>query len=216
MSNKMGISAVILVGRSTRMGRDKALLELGHQTFISRLAQELSICDEVFVSGPSGRDYSGYGLKMVEDECQGIGPIEGIRQSLRHAAADHVFVCACDMPFVRREMILYLAGFLTSDYEAYVFRNEGRIHPLCGIYNRTVLPVAGEMIAAGKYRMMELLSAVRTRYVDFAGSGLAGEMLANINTPEEYAKIMCYYSRPICNQVLAHHACMNETGSDCR
>ena len=39
MSDKTGLSGVILVGPSTRMGRDKALLELGHQTFISRLAQ---------------------------------------------------------------------------------------------------------------------------------------------------------------------------------
>lgn len=189
MSNKTGLSAAILVGRSTRMGRDKALLELGDQTFIGRLAQELSVCDEVFVSGPPGKDYSGYGLKMVEDEHQGIGPMEGIRQSLRHAAANHVFICACDMPFVRREMILYLAGFISSDYDAYVFRNEGRIHPLCGIYNRTVLPIAQEMIAEGKYRVMELLSNVRTRYVDLGGSTFYGEGLANINTPEDYARI---------------------------
>ena len=189
MSNKTGLSAVILVGRSTRMGRDKALLELGGQTFVSRLAQELSVCDEVFVSGPSGRDYSGYGLKVVEDEHQGIGPMEGIRQSLRHAASDHVFICACDMPFVRREMIQYLAGFISPDHDACVFRSEGRVHPLCGIYSRTALPVAEEMIAEGKYRMMELLSRVRTRYVDLSGSGLAGEALANINTPEDYARI---------------------------
>ena len=189
MSNKTGLSAVILVGRSTRMGRDKALLELGGQTFISRLAQEFSVCDEVFVSGPSGRDYSGYGLKVVEDEHQGIGPMEGIRQSLRHAASDHVFICACDMPFVRREMIRYLAGFISPDCDACVFRSEGRVHPLCGIYSRTALPVAEEMIAEGKYRMMELLSRVRTRYVDLSGSGLAGEALANINTPEDYARI---------------------------
>ena len=184
MGNITGLSAAILVGgRSTRMGRDKALLELGHQTFISRLAQELSVCDEVFVSGPSGKDYSKFGLKLVEDEHQGIGPIEGIRQSLRHAAAEHVFICACDMPFVRSGMILYLAGFVSPNYDACVFRNGGRVHPLCGIYSRTALPVAQEMIADGRYRMMELLSGVRTRYVDLEGGGFAGETLANINTP---------------------------------
>ena len=115
--------------------------------------------------------------------------MEGIRQSLRHAAANHVFICACDMPFVRREMVVYLAGFISSNYDAYVFNNEGRIHPLCGIYSRAVLPVAQAMIAEGRYRMMDLLSSVRTRYVDFSGSSLPGEMLANINTPEDYARI---------------------------
>ena len=189
MSQKTGLSAAILVGRSTRMGRDKALLELGHQTFISRLAQELSVCDEVFVSGPAGKDYSGYGLRVVEDEHPRIGPMEGIRQSLRHAAAERVFICACDMPFVRSEMILHLAGCISPDDDACVFHSEGRIHPLCGIYRRTALPVVQQMIAAGRYRVMELLSSVRTRYVDVAGSGFAPEALSNINTPEDYARI---------------------------
>ena len=38
----MNLSAAILIGRSTRMGRDKALLELNHQTFLGRLVEELA------------------------------------------------------------------------------------------------------------------------------------------------------------------------------
>ena len=97
--------------------------------------------------------------------------------------------CACDMPLVRREMILYLAGFISSDYDVWVFCNKGKIHPLCGIYSRTVLPVAQAMIAEGRYHMMDLLSSVKTRYVDFGDSGLPREMLSNINTQEDYARI---------------------------
>ena len=37
-----------------------------------------------------------------------------IRQSLRHARADHVFICGVDMPFVKKEMIRFLAEFISS------------------------------------------------------------------------------------------------------
>ena len=189
MSNKTGLSAVILVGRSTRMGRDKALLELDHQTFMDRLARELSICDEVFVCAPLGREYPDCRLRVIPDEQQGIGPMEGIRQSLRHAAADHVFICACDMPFVSREMIAYLSGCVSPDFDACVFRHGDRIHPLCGIYGKTALPAVQKLISEGRYRMMDLLSSIRTHYVEIAEGGFPPETLDNINTPADYARI---------------------------
>lgn len=181
------LSAAILVGRSTRMGRDKALLVFNRQTFIDHLIQELSGCREVFISSVIKTDYPDYGLKTVPDEIMDFGPIEGIRQSLRHAEADYVFICAYDMPFVRREMIEYLAELVSADFDAWVFRDEERVHPMCGIYSRRVLPAAQQMIAEDRHRLMDLLSRVRTRYVEIGRFG--GKALSNINTPEEYAEL---------------------------
>ena len=189
MESNMNLSAAILIGQSTRMGRDKALLMLNGQTFVGRLAGELSFCDEVFISTTLEYDYSEFGLKVVTDENHGIGPIEGIKQSLRHARSDYVFICAVDMPFVRREMVQYLAEFISSDYDAIVFRDGDRIHPLCGIYSRTVLPVAQEMISEGRYRLMDLLSRVRTKYADIDTGRFGSKSLLNINTPEDYLDV---------------------------
>ena len=182
------LSAAILVGRSTRMGRDKALLVFNRQTFIDHLIRELSGCREVFISSVIKTEYPDYGLRTVPDEIRDFGPVEGIRQSLRHAKTDYVFICAYDMPFVRREMIEYLAGFVSADFDAWVFRDEERIHPMCGIYSRRVLPAAQQMIAEDRHRLTELLSRVRTKYVEIGEFGR--EALSNINTPEEYAELV--------------------------
>lgn len=189
MDIKKNLSAAILVGRSTRMGRDKAMLTLDKQTFIGHLARELSGCHEVFISSVFDSDYSDYGLRMFVDEYPHVGPMEGIRQSLRHADTDYVFICAVDMPFVRREMVEYLAKFISSDHDAWVFRDKDRIHPLCGIYSRTVLPVAVKLIGEGSYRMMGLLANIRTQYIDISTGGFFPETLRNINTPEDYRAI---------------------------
>ena len=186
----MNLSAAILVGQSTRMGRDKALLMLNRRTFIEHLARELSVCEEVFISAAAPRSYSDYGLEVLVDEHQGIGPIEGIRHSLLHACSDYVFFCAVDMPFVCREMILYLSEFISSDYDAYVFCEKDKVHPLCGIYSKAALPACEELIEEGQYRMMSLLSRIRTKYVNIETSCFGPDRLRNINTPEDYQAIL--------------------------
>jgi molybdopterin-guanine dinucleotide biosynthesis protein A len=168
------------------MGRDKALLKLNRQTFIGHLAQELSGCREVFISSCIERDYSAAGLQVLVDERKDVGPMEGIRQALRHASTNHVFVCAVDMPFIRRDMVEYLANRISSEDDACVFRDGERIHPLCGIYSSTALPFMERLMAAERHRMMELLSLMQTKYVDISSAGFARRMLSNINTPEDY------------------------------
>ena len=188
MDIQRDLSAVILVGgHSSRMGRDKAFLRLERQTFIAHLAQELSGCREVFISTCEDRDYSDTGLKVLVDERQDFGPMEGIRQALRHASTNHVFVCAVDMPFIRRDMVEYLANRISSEDDACVFRDGERIHPLCGIYSSTALPFMERLMAAERHRMMELLLLMQTKYVDISSTGFARQMLSNINTPEDYA-----------------------------
>ena len=187
----MDLIAVILAGgRSSRMGRDKALLELNEQKFIDHLVQELSGCCKVMISAAHQDDYAGYGVPVIADETKDIGPIEGIRQALRSSGSDYVFVCAVDTPFVRKEMIQYLAEFISSDYDAFVFREGDRIHPHIGIYSRAALPVIEEMIGEKQYRLTKLLSRIRTKYVDIGTSCFDRKALRNINTPEDYLAIL--------------------------
>ncbi len=141
---------------------------------------------EVFLSVAREGDYKELGLPVVADENQGIGPIEGIRRGLGFAREDYLFVCAVDMPFVQKEMALHLAGFISPDHDAYIFREGGRIHPTCAIYHRSVRIRAEEMIREGRYRLGDLCNGVRVRYVDLEGSPFMERNLQNINTPEDY------------------------------
>ena len=172
------------------MGRDKALLELNERKFIDHLVQELSGCCKVMISAAHQDDYAGYGVPVIADETKGIGPIEGIRQALRSSVSEYVFVCAVDTPFVRKEMIQYLAEFISSDYDAFVFRDGDRIHPHIGIYSRAALPAIEEMIGEKQYRLTKLLSRIRTKYVDIGTSCFDRKVLRNINTPDDYLAIL--------------------------
>lgn len=183
-------SAAILVGgKSTRMGQDKALLKLNNERFIDHLINEFSECEEVFLSVAKKGDYADTGIASIADENREIGPIEGIRQSLIYAHNDYVFVCAADMPFLKKDLADYISEFISSDYDAYVIRDEKRLQPLCAIYHKSVLPVIEEQIANGKYKLFDVLSRIRVKYIDIHTSTFDSKTIKNINTREDYAAI---------------------------
>ncbi len=201
----MNISAMILTGgKSSRMGQDKARLIQNGESFLEHLIVEMAVSaspgrtviTELFLSAAREGDYADTGLPVVPDEHQGIGPIEGIRRGLIFAREEYLFVCAVDMPFVRREMVDYLAGLVSPEYDAYVFREESRIYPVCAIYHRRVLLQIDKMIRESRYRLRDLLSRVRTRYVDAAGEIFGDHPFMNINTPEEYHQAAAEEYRP--------------------
>ncbi len=180
---------ILAGGKSTRMGEDKALLRIENERIIDRIIRQFGDLPELMISCAQKGDYEFAGITCVADENAGIGPIEGIRRILTETECDHVFVCAVDMPFVTKDAKRYLEQFISSEYDAYVFADEEHIHPLCAIYSKSILPVIGEVIASGNYRIREVLNRVRTKYIDITLSGLDPKTVSNINTQEEYYSI---------------------------
>ena len=180
---------ILAGGKSTRMGQNKALMEYQNETMIGRISREFSKLGEVLVSASARGLYEAEGLRVVYDEAKEIGPIEGIRQLVTASGEEYIFICAADMPFVTVELAKYLAEFISSDYDCYVVADEERVHPLCAIYSKRILPVIEELIREGKYRLMELLSRVRTKYISLEHTTFDRRVLRNVNTKDEFLRL---------------------------
>jgi molybdopterin-guanine dinucleotide biosynthesis protein A len=93
LGKKAGVEICILAGGlSTRMGRDKARLRLGSRTMLG------VIQDTARRTGLKVRT-------LRRDLVPRCGPLGGIYSALKTTSADMVVFLACDMPFVREEMI---------------------------------------------------------------------------------------------------------------
>lgn len=180
---------VLAGGKSTRMGQDKALLQLESKRFIDGICEELGGFSQVLISAAQKGAYEDTGFQVVYDEHSGIGPIEGIYQILTAAQEEYVFICAADMPFIKKELVAYMAEFISSDYDCYCLVDEDHVHPLCAIYSRKMLPVILEQIESGHYRLLSVLRAVRTKYIRLESSCFDKKVIRNINTREEYARL---------------------------
>ncbi len=184
------ISVGILAGgESSRMGQNKALIQIGKERIIDRLTSEFASYPEVIISAAEHGIYEELGLKVVYDEHRKTGPIEGIRRVLSCAAGEYVFICAADMPYVSRDLVAYLSGYISSDYDCYVIADEDHIQPLCAIYSKKVLPVIEELISEGRYRLREIFGRVSTRYVSLEYTDFDKKTVRNINTKEDLKEI---------------------------
>ena len=172
------------------MGQNKALMEFNNDTMIGRILKQFKGSCEVFVSAAQKGLYEEDGLTVVYDDHRDIGPIEGIRKVLLASNEEYVFVCAADMPFINRDIADYIAEFISSDYDCYVVTDGERIHPLCAIYSKKVLPVIEELISRGRYRLTDILNAVRTRQISLKYTSFDTKILRNINTKDEFLKIL--------------------------
>jgi molybdopterin-guanine dinucleotide biosynthesis protein A len=136
---KSNITAFILSGgKSSRIGTNKALLEIDGMTLIQRLTELLeSFFFRVIISSNEPELYDFLGNKIIKDIIPGRGPLSGIHSALSFTTTDKNFIISCDMPFISIEMINYLI-YNNSDAEIVIPRADGRIQPLCGIDSKSV------------------------------------------------------------------------------
>lgn len=185
------LSTVVLVGgKSNRMqGRNKSFLIYNQQIFLNRILVQLDSFEETFISVRDPEPYQDYSYPLVKDEILDIGPLGGLYTSLKYCRNDYLFVCATDMPLIKRELIEFMLEFLTFEYDCFVMESSDKIHPLCGIYRKSVIPIIEDMIQKGNYRLMDLLFQSRTKYIPLKYSCFDELVIANINTKDELLEL---------------------------
>lgn len=187
----MSVSAAIMAGgKSRRMGRDKAWLDVGDgRPIVRRVIDVLSaVADEVFLVANDER-YTTLGLRVVPDRFAAGGVLGGIATGVGAATHDRVLVAACDMPFLRPEVFRLLVE-RSDGYDAVVPRIGDEYEALHALYTKTCLPPMERALGAGKMRVLSFFADVRLRVLEADELRTVDPDLrsfTNVNTPEELA-----------------------------
>ena len=165
------------------MGADKPLLDLAGQTLLERAAafwQSVPGVDEILAAvGSEGHlPRLPDGVRPVYDLYPGCGPMAGIHAAFAGSDAALLYVSAVDMPDLSREALPPIpAG------DAAVCVKDGRPEPLFGVYRRTVLPAMEAALAAGQYKLRDLLDGLDVTYVPLPEA--LNDSVRNLNTPAD-------------------------------
>jgi molybdopterin-guanine dinucleotide biosynthesis protein A len=209
--------AILAGGRATRFGgRDKSTLLVDGRTILDRQVAELtSLTDDILIVGarepdvapsdvarrlqpndgarrlqPSDAAHPGTDVaRRIADIVPGCGPLGGLHAALTEARGDAVFLVACDMPYVTAPLVDYLFS-LASHADIVVPQTERGYHPLCAVYTRACLAPVAARLGERRLRMRELVGEMGTRVVTAEEVERFGDrhlLLANVNTPAEYA-----------------------------
>jgi molybdopterin-guanine dinucleotide biosynthesis protein A len=187
---------ILIGGESRRMGTDKSRLTLNGESFVERIARELSfLTPSVSLVGNNTAEIQinlSFSVARFPDVYPRWGALGGLHAALSASRGDWAMVVACDFPFVTRDLFHRLAG-RREDFEAVApVQNDLIPQPLCALYRvRACLGQAEHLINSGERKPIALLQSVRTRWVPFGElTDLRGSahFFDNINTPEDYAQ----------------------------
>jgi molybdenum cofactor guanylyltransferase len=173
---------VLVGGRSSRMGRDKALLEWNAHPLVEEVARKVqSVAGNVALVGPVER-YGRLGFECLADLRPGLGPLAGIEAALASGRAGMNLVVACDLPGVERAWLERLVREVEeTGVKCIVTRDiKGTVHPLCGVYRSECLPVVRRALDEGCLRMQDITQELQTAIADLNSA------LLNVNTPQEW------------------------------
>lgn len=180
-------SSVILAGgQSTRMGRDKAWLQLGGKPLLQLAVEKVRAAGaaEVFISGKPGEDYSSLKCPVLLDLEPGFGPMGGIERALRLASSPLVLVLAVDLPQMTPEFLRKLAS-RCDRFTGAVPMLKGAMEPLAAIYPRRCHSFASTAI-------LKAQRAVR----DFAEHCLRERAVRTLAVPARDARCFTNWNSP--------------------
>ena len=183
-------------GQSTRMGQPKAALEIAGEPLLRRVVGRLmQAVPHVLVVGPSSLQALVPRVPILPDVHAGLGPLGGLETALEAGASSHVFVVACDMPFVSPALVSYLTRLAeqSPDVDVVVLRTTQGREYLHAVYAATCLPVIRQQLGAGAGAVGALFDRLRVRDVDAAESlpfDPHGLSAFNANTPEDWERAL--------------------------
>jgi len=170
VSNLENVTGIVLAGgKSRRFGHNKALIPWKGSTLIETVLDLLSgifARTLVMVKRPEEFHFLDRpGVDVRKDLFRESHPLGGILSGLTCAETDYTFVCACDMPCIKPELVeaLRRAG---DGYDVTVPVWKGRPQPLFGIYSRRCMEPIEAMIEKRNFTVFELYDDVRTHYID--------------------------------------------------
>jgi molybdopterin-guanine dinucleotide biosynthesis protein A len=183
------LAVILSGGESARMGRDKHLLTLPDgRTFTHAVHDVLApLVSDTLVVGHARGIEPRAGMRIVDDDTKGLGPLGGIATALAHAnEATRLLVVTCDAPLIPRALLIDL---LATDAPAVACADErGALLPLpCALDVTRAGAAMAHALSSGSRGVGAFLRALGVSTVAIDDD--TRTLVTGVNTPEEFAAL---------------------------
>jgi molybdopterin-guanine dinucleotide biosynthesis protein A len=162
-------SIILAGGKSSRLGRNKALQVIGGKTLIQWVVDRLAITStEIIIATAQGEAItcsSAVRIKTVADIYPGKGPLGGIYSGLIASSSSRAIVVGCDTPFLSVSLLEYMTQTLGKPDIALPRIGE-MVEPLCAVYSKNCVAPILELLEQNELRIIELFNMVKVKYIE--------------------------------------------------
>jgi len=176
-------------GKSSRMGEDKALLPFS--TFKTLTEFQLSKLNQIFKTVYiSCKDKSKFNFEAnyIEDIAtdEVFAPTLGFISAFNALKEESFFVISVDTPFISKTEIEQILKEDDDSLDACVAKTEQGIHPMCGVYHRSLENKFLKMLRENNHKLGYLLKNSQSKFSFFKEE----QAFLNLNHPHEYKKAL--------------------------
>jgi molybdopterin-guanine dinucleotide biosynthesis protein A len=131
--------------------------------------------------------YQFLGLPTVPDLYPGCGPLAGLHATMLRTDRPWILLLACDLPRVSTEMLRNIILRAPGVDAVIPATSDGRLHPVCAIYNRVCLPAIEKGLRTGDNRLIRLLEepGLQIRQLAASEGHFSDSDLLDLNTCED-------------------------------
>jgi molybdopterin-guanine dinucleotide biosynthesis protein A len=190
---------ILAGGKSSRMKTDKAFLQIGGETFLTRTLKTLSSICENRIKIVINKAQDDFIRKLpadvphIFDVFENRGALAGIHAALKNCETKYAIILAVDLPLVTNETIEKLAEITLSSnkFIATVPRQtDGRFQPLCAVYHaRYCLSSLEQLMNENDSASVhDFLKTISPRFVDQnrLTTGESNNIFFNVNHPTDF------------------------------
>ena len=188
----MKITGIILAGgNSSRMGQNKALLNLNGKRIIDYVFETLnSFCDEIIISTNS-HDFDFFEAVIVPDEIKNIGPIGGIYSSLKKSSNNINIIVSCDMPYLSADLLKFLIDS-SQDFEIAIPKHNNINEPITGKFMKHTYKYFEDAISKGIHSPPKVIYNTNINEVKISSDldFYSDKLFMNINDKNDLSKAL--------------------------
>jgi molybdenum cofactor guanylyltransferase len=186
ISNLSGI--ILSGGKSSRMGKNKAFIEVDGITIIQRIYNLFkTLFSEILIVANETELFRNFEAKIYRDLIPDRGALGGLYTGIFSSSFPHAFCVGCDMPFLKAPLIRYLTNKI-EDYDVVVPRTKDGFQPLHAIYSKNCLNPIRKIMEQKQFKIIDFYPMVKVNVVEedeFRSLDPVKESFLNVNTPEE-------------------------------
>ena len=182
-------TAILTGGQSSRMGRNKALVEVGGVPIIERILQRIGdLGEETILITNTPAEYAHLGLPAYPDHIPGKGPLGGLYTALSEAHYPYVLAVSCDQPFLNPVLLQALIDLREGVDVVVPLDRADYPQSMHAVYGKRCLPAIRDCLDADRLKVIGFFPQVRVRKI--AGQEIDRYdpqriSFVNVNTPDD-------------------------------
>lgn len=165
--NKTCSGIILTGGLNTRFsGREKAFIEVNGIRILDRLFPVFrKAFDEIILVTNDPLKYLEWNAHIVSDLFAVRSSLTGIHSGLFYSRTPFAFITACDVPFLRSEVVETIVGAISPEIDVVIPETSAGLEPLCAVYSTRCLNTVARHLSNNKLKIQLVLRRMRVRKI---------------------------------------------------